>query len=175
MEKIFYANTNRFSSSEQAIKQILSTHLQLHLATVEKNEGGKPYLKNCGNTPLFLSVTHTADRLFVAVSDENVGIDAENVSRFVDYTPIVKKFAHEEQVEIENVTQFLYHWTAKESAIKWIGGSIAHDLFKLKFIKNKLYYGEIELPAHLAFLVKDGVLLAVCSENNFSTAQFIEI
>ena len=175
MEKIFYTNAKRFSSSEQAIKEILSTHLRLPFATVEKNELGKPYLKNVGNARLFLSVTHTADVLFIAFSDENVGVDAERLDRCVDYAPIVKKFPYEEQAEIENVTAFLHHWTAKESAIKWIGGSIAHDLSKLKFVRNKLYYGEIELPAHLAFLSKDGVLLAVCSEKDFSNAQFIEI
>ena len=140
-----------------------------------RNENGKPFLENGGEYSLFFSVTHTADMLYIAVSDENVGIDAESLSRMPDFLPIVKKFDAEERAKIRSTSDFLYHWTAKESAVKWLGGSIARDLFKLRYVKEKIYYGEIELPAKLVFFKRNGILIAVCGERDFSNAEFIDI
>ncbi len=173
MEKIFYAERSAYPTSEHAVKQVLDEYFALPNATIIRNENGKPYLEN--GKSLFFSVTHTEDMLYIAFSDENVGVDAENLSRMVHFLPIVKKFSLEEREEIRSETDFFYHWTAKESAVKWLGGSIAHDLFKLRFLQGKLYYGEIELPAKLVFLQRDGVLLAVCGERDFSNAEFIGI
>ena len=173
MEKIFYAERSAYPTSEHAIKRVLTEYFALPNAKIIRNENGKPYLEN--GKSLFFSITHTAERLFIAVSDENVGIDAENLSRSVDFLPIVKKFSSAEREEIHSESDFLYHWTAKECAVKWLGGSIARDLLKLRFIKGKLSYGEIELPANLVFLQRDGILLAVCGERDFSNAEFIGI
>lgn len=173
MEKIFYTDKSAYPDSHTAIKRVLSEYFNLKNAIITKNERGKPFLVNGSELSLFFSVSHTENRLFIAFSDENVGIDAENLSRQTDYMPIVKRFAPEERMEILSPADFLRHWVAKESAIKWLGGSLAHDLHKLRFVENRLFYGEIEIPAHLAFHSFDGYILAICSERDFADAEWI--
>ena len=173
MEKIFYTDKSAYPDSESAIKQVLSEYFNLKSVTIARNEHGKPYLENGREIPLFFSVSHTENRLFIAFSDENVGIDVENLSRQTDYLPIIKRFSPEERKEILSPTDFLRHWVAKESAIKWLGGSLAHDLHKLRFFENRLFYGEIEIPAYLTFHTFENYVLAICSERNFTNAEWI--
>lgn len=173
MKKIFYTDKTAYPDSQTAIKHVLSEYFNLKAVKIVKNEHGKPYLENGRDIPLFFSVSHTENRLFIAVSDENVGIDAENPARQVDYLSVIKRFSPEERREILSSADFLRHWIAKESAIKWLGGSLAHDLHKLRFCDARLYYGEIEIPAHLVFRSFEGYILAICSERDFDNAEFI--
>ena len=173
MEKIFYTDKSAYLDSESAIKQVLSEYFNLKSVTIARNEHGKPYLENGREIPLFFSVSHTENRLFIAFSDENVGIDVENLSRQTDYLPIIKRFSPEERKEILSPADFLRHWVAKESTIKWLGGSIAHDLHKLRFVENRLFYGEIEIPAHLTFHSFERYILSICSERDFTNAEWI--
>ena len=173
MEKIFYTDKSAYPDSQTAVKCVLSEYFNLKTVTFTRNEHGKPYLTNGREIPLFFSVSHTENRLFIAFSDENVGIDAENLARQTDYLPIIKRFPPEERKEILSSRDFLRHWVAKESAIKWLGGSLAHDLHKLRFVENCLFYGEIQIPASLAFHSFEDYILAICSERDFTNAEWI--
>ncbi len=173
MEKIFYTDKSAYPDSQTAIKRVLSEYFNLKTVKILRNEHGKPYLENGKEISLFFSVSHTENRLFIAFSDENVGIDAENVSRKNEYLPVIKRFSTEERKEILSPADFLRHWVAKESAIKWLGGSIAHDLHKLRFAENLLFYGEIEIPAYLVFHSFESYILAICSERDFTNAEWI--
>ncbi len=173
MEKIFYTDKSAYPDSRTAVQHVLSKYFNLKSAAIERNEHGKPFLVNGNELPLFFSVSHTGNRLFIAFSDENVGIDAENLSRQPDYLPILKRFPPEERKEILSPAHFLRHWIIKESAIKWLGGSIAHDLYKLRFVENRLFYGEIEIPVRLTFHSFESYILAICSERDFSSAEWI--
>ena len=127
------------------------------------------------NIPLFFSVSHTKERLFIAFSDSNVGLDAEKNNRETEYLPIIKKFHPLERKEILSNEHFIRHWTIKESAVKWLGGSLAKDLSRLHFYKNALFYGEMEIPAKLTFFQIDEHFVSVCSERDFSQAEIIPI
>ena len=175
MEKIFYTDKSAYPDSQTAVKRILSEYFHLKDVEITKNEHGKPFLKNGNEFSLFFSVSHTRNKLFIAFSDQNVGIDAEHSARKTDYLPIIKRFAPDEQKEILSHNDFLRHWVAKESAIKWLGGSLAHDLKKLRFVGNRLCYGEIELPVNLVFRSFENFLIAVCSERDFSNAELISV
>ncbi len=126
MEKIFIVSQNAYPTSEIAVKDVLSKYFQMENAQIERGDHGKPFLVGGQALPLFFSIAHTDNKLFIAVSNENVGIDAERIDRTVDYTPIVKRFSTNERKEITDTQTFLRHWTAKESAVKWLGGSLAH-------------------------------------------------
>lgn len=173
MEKIFYTDKSAYPDSQTAIRCVLSEYFNLKNVEILRNERGKPFLVNGNELSLFFSVSHTENRLFIAFSDENVGIDAENLTREIDYLPIMKRFSIEERKEILSPADFLRHWVAKESAIKWLGGSIARDLHKLRFVENRLFYGEIEIPAHLIFHSFENYILAICSERDFKSAEWI--
>ena len=168
MKKIFFLKTADHSTSEQALKKILSREFKLQNPSIERNENGKPYLQNGKELNLHFSVSHTNGLTFFAFSDKNIGVDAENLSRKVNYAPIAKKFPESEQMEIRSTCDFLRHWTAKESAVKWLGGSLNKDLANLQFIDGQIHYKRVPLPICVCFLEQDGYLVCVCGENDFS-------
>lgn len=167
MEKIFYADKRKFGSSTAAVQKILSDFYQMEDVKIVKNENGKPYLDN-PPFPLFFSVAHTDDALFIALSRDNVGLDVERIDRKVNYHAIVSKFEKAEQTEILSREDFLLHWTAKESAIKWLGGTLAHDLKAISFINGNLSYKSLQLPVQACFIRLEKYLLSICSEKDFS-------
>ncbi len=175
MKKIFIADKTAYTSSEQAVLSIVSAYFQLNEATVIRGDHGKPFLSVQGQTPFFFSVSHTKDKLFIAFSKENIGIDAEYQTRQVDYTPIIKRFSTQERKEIVDSVSFLKHWTAKESAVKWLGGTLAHDLYKLRLENDALFYNEIPLPVRLTRFTLGDILLTVCAEQDFTDAEFITL
>ncbi len=174
MEKIFYADKSRFPSSVEALQAIFAEHFSIRNAVIARTENGKPYLER-PTRPLHFSVTHTRKLLFVAVCDQNVGIDAEPCERVVDYPLLVKRFPQEERTEISCGEDFLRHWTVKESAVKWLGETLARSLNKLRYVKNHLFYEELELPVFLTTLQIEGHFLSICSERDFSTVTIIKV
>ncbi|MBQ8283774.1 MAG: 4'-phosphopantetheinyl transferase superfamily protein [Clostridia bacterium] len=174
MEKIFYADKNRFSSSETAVKIILNKVFGMANVVIAHNENGKPYLKN-SELGLHFSITHTKTHLFIAFSNENVGIDAEDVNRAVHYQPILKDFSIKEREKIHSVNDFLIYWTIKESAIKWLGGTLAQDRKHMTYTDNTLSYKNIELPVAVCIKHTLGHILAVCCERDFKNAEILEI
>ncbi len=173
MEKIFYTDVSKFPTSERAVTFLLEKYFQITDGKIYRTESGKPYLQH--GKRLFFSVSHTKTTLFIAFSTENVGIDAESLSRSANYAAIVKKFPIEEREEITDERVFLRHWTVKESAVKWLGGTIAQDLKKLSFVKNSLRYENLEIPVHILTKEVDGHILSVCAEKDFSAADIIKV
>ena len=166
MNAIFYAKKTTFPTSKEFLSFILREKLNIVNFEIEKNENGKPFLilpSNSSYFPLFFSVTHTKENYFIAISNENVGIDAELLNRAPNYLPILSKFSQAERDEIQNTQDFLKFWTIKESAIKWLGGSIAYDLQKLSYEKGLLKYKELELPLKITQIEVDSHVLTVCS------------
>ena len=171
MEKIFYTNRSKYPSTDEALTHVFSRFYGIERPVIVRNENGKKYLAE-SEQRLFFSVSHTENLLFIAISNENVGLDAERIDRTIVYEPIVKKFPQEERKEILSTQDFLQHWTAKEAAVKWLGGALAHDLYKLSFIGGTLYYKQAALP-QVSFLQMEEHLLAVCGERDFSKAEAV--
>ena len=165
MEKIFYTTQREYPSSEDAVKRILSTVFGVDNARIARMETGKPYLVDI---PLFFSVSHTDGKTFIAFSDANVGIDAERKNRETDFIKILKRFPESERAEIHSHEDFIRHWLVKESAVKWLGGTLASNLRDLRYKCDNLFYKDIPLPVQLCFVEVDHFLLAVCSERDFS-------
>lgn len=174
MEKIFHTKRNTFSSTDETLQYMFNRYFGISNAIIVR-DNGKPYLQNSEPVSLFFSVTHTENELFIAISDKNVGIDAEKRTRLVTYEPIIKRFTFAEREEIQNTHDFLVHWTAKESAVKWLGGTLARDLYKLQYANGQLIHGQIPLPIKLCFFTYAECILAVCSEHDFSHVEITEL
>ena len=173
MEKIFFVDKSAFASSEEAIRTILAKFFNLENAVIYRSENGKPYLQH--PCRLFFSVSHTKEKIFVAFADQNVGIDAEPTSRQINLPVLLKKFPPAERIEIKNTEDFLRLWTIKESAIKWLGGTLAHDLDRLSYIKDQLFYNGINIPVFITKKTIENHIVSVCSEQNFTSAEIIHI
>ncbi|MBQ8229909.1 MAG: 4'-phosphopantetheinyl transferase superfamily protein [Clostridia bacterium] len=173
MEKIFYAERSAYPSSERAIEKILRDVFGAENAVIARTETGKPYLAD--HLGLFFSVAHTDELLFVAFSDTEVGIDAERLDRAVDYLSIVKKFPVAEREEISSARQFLERWVVKESAVKYLGSTLAKELKTLCFSQGKLLRKGAEMPVALTVKTFRGHIVAVCGKRDFENAEFIGI
>ncbi len=172
MGKIFYAE-NFNISSEILVHAVLARFYDVQNATIARTKKGTPYLKNISD--LFFSVSHTKDKIFIAFSNAPIGLDAELLTRKINYASILKKFPEEETGEILSTADFLKHWTIRESAIKYLGGTIASDFKNLSYVNDCLFYREEPLRAYKQFFTFEGHLLAICSETAFENAEFIPI
>lgn len=166
MINVFYAELEKYSSSSELLKKILNDKFSIFEYDISKNENGKAFLliKEASLQPLFFSVTHTDSAYFIAISTDNVGIDAEPVSRKIDYLPILKKFNCFERERISNSSDFLKLWTVKEATIKWLGGSIAKDLKRLAYIDGKVTLDCLELPVFIEETELFGHFVSICKE-----------
>lgn len=101
---------------------------------IRYTEEGKPYLEN---GPYF-SISHSGNLAVCAVSDENIGVDIERVSRFKN-----ARVARKVLIETENecfrklsgasAARYLAdRWTAKEAISKLIGKGIAVPFTELR-------------------------------------------
>ncbi len=170
MEKIFYADTTKYSS-ELALRKILSSHYGIANASILRTEHGKPYVEN---GPAF-SVTHTRNRMYIIVDKDTIGIDSESISRLPFYDTIVKKFAEIEQAEITSAEEFLKHWVVKESAVKYLGSTLALDLKNFTYVNGKLTYKDEAFPATLSLLTHEDYLICICGAKHYENVEFIAL
>lgn len=170
MEKIFYADNSAFTS-EEALKKIFSEYYGMDNVAILRTKNGKPYAENAP----FFSVSHTKDRLYIAFSDTEIGLDVEHLSRPARYESVVKKFHPIEQAEIACKEDFLRHWVVKESAIKFLGVTIARHLLKLCYANGTLTYGGAAFPTGVKLLQHEGFILSVCGDGDFENAVFIPL
>ena len=170
MGKIFYTNKSDFTT-EAALRKIFSAYYGKANVTVLRTKNGKPYVEN---GPHF-SVTHTQNRLYIAFSDAEIGLDAEHLLRAVRYAPIVKKFSPTEQAEITDTTKFLQNWIIKESAVKYLGGTIATNLKQLDYTSGRLTYNQQPFPAKITLLQHEDFILSVCGNEDFENAEFVPL
>lgn len=170
MEKIFYADKSAYTT-EAALKKILSDYYKIDNFEILRTENGKPYI----NGGPYFSVTHTKNRLYIAFSNEEIGLDAESLLRAPYYETIVQKFSKDEQAEIRSTEDFLKHWVVKESAVKYLGGTLALDLYKLHYAKGVLTYNDNPLSVKINLLPHGEFILSVCGNGNFNEAEFISL
>ncbi len=170
MGRIFYADKSKYSSKE-LLSRILAQFYKIKNAEIERTKNGKPYLAN-REASLHFSISHTKELIFIAFSEDNIGLDAERLDRKVDYEKIRTKFPLDEQKEISSTESFLKHWVAKESVVKYLGGTLAHDLKKLTFTHNVITYESQPLPIAVQFFQFREHLLCVCSKQVFSNVEF---
>ena len=168
MINVFYAKRTEFDSSSEMLKKILNERFSIFEYEIYQNENGKPFLRlQVSSLPaLFFSVSHTKTAYFIAISDENIGIDAEECARKSDYAPILRKFHESERLLVKTNKDFLILWTAKESIIKWLGGTIAKDLKKICYIDGTATLNGLELPLQITQGEFYDHYLSLCSEKN---------
>ena len=82
-----------------------------------------------------VSFSHCWDRLLIAWSSENIGVDIERSDRLFEAKKILNKFfALSEKKFLKDLKDLQLHnevlklWVRKEAAIKWQKGSIFNDL-----------------------------------------------
>lgn len=94
----------------------------LPLPRILVTERGKPYFKD---DPLYFSISHTKRRVFCALSDRPVGLDAEELDRDIDLRLADKILSPQERRQYDAAPDrrlaLLRFWVLKEAAAKLSG------------------------------------------------------
>lgn len=110
----------------------------LHKDDVEivYSEKGKPSVTGT-ETPKYISVTTTGDKMLVALSDSPIGIDGEYLPRYkesrTDFSQLAERFFSNEESDFvhdgptvaDEKERFLKIWTRKEAYVKCVGKTLA--------------------------------------------------
>lgn len=136
-------------------------------------ENGKPFLS--GN-PVYFSLTHSWDATAVAVGCAPVGLDMEYLKKTRKYAGIFKRLSPDERAEIADADSFYRNWTAKESYIKFGGGSLGEMFDRLSFVRGTLTDGGGDANVKISFFTQNEYLLALCQgRETFAPAELIRL
>ncbi|MBS4536683.1 4'-phosphopantetheinyl transferase superfamily protein [Clostridium sp. D2Q-14] len=127
------------------VRIIIANELNINNECIifDKNQYGKPYLKNY---PKFhFNISHSGDFVVCAIDKNPIGIDIEKI-KYIEYRDIAKRYftMNESKYIIEKdlsaqLTRFYEIWTLKESYIKCIGQGLSIPLksFSINMDKYK--------------------------------------
>jgi 4'-phosphopantetheinyl transferase len=125
----------RYAVCHGKMRILLSNYLDIAPRAIHfaRAEYGKPYILDACGQPVRLqfNVSHSADRMLLAVGDKTVGVDVEVWNDLHDLNLLVKDCLAEEEQSYwqklpknEQVGAFYRFWTRKESFVKALGCGI---------------------------------------------------
>jgi 4'-phosphopantetheinyl transferase len=142
MMDVWQFDITPMQKSEPFLQQVLARYISAHDLIIERGEFGKPYLRDFPEWQF--NVSHSSEKLLIAVSNTPVGIDIERIKPRKSFAGLVKKyFALSEQnywfalPENEKLTAFYDFWTRKEAVVKGIGRGIALGLNRCEIDVNQ--------------------------------------
>jgi 4'-phosphopantetheinyl transferase len=104
------------------LRQLYCRHFPEEMPPICTTPRGKPYF---ADSPIHFSISHTHRRVFVALSDVPIGIDAEETDRTVRLDLAQKILSPAEKVQFEAAEDqrmaLLTFWVLKEAAAKCSG------------------------------------------------------
>ena len=114
------------------LRELLEEQGLTHPFLFERNEHGKPFLKD--HPEIHFNLSHCKNGIAVAVSDQPVGIDIESYRKVSD--SLIRYTMNEEERHLietsdDPVRTFTEFWTKKEAVFKLRGTGITHDLHGL--------------------------------------------
>lgn len=113
-------------------------------------EKGKPYLKD---SPFYYNLSHSGDRLLLAVSTDEVGCDVEYKKD--EKLAIAKRFfAPEEYEYLLDKDDFTGIWTLKESVIKACGAGMSYPMTDFCVIKDSKIVDSLTLSDDAKYYLK---------------------
>lgn len=131
---------DRYVLVRGTLRHTLATYLDIEPAAVEYEIGefGKPGLANSG---LHFNLSHTGDRLLVAVSDmADIGVDIEAVRPRRTLDSLAERCFSKNEYEAwrqlavgERLMVFYRLWTKKEAFVKAVGRGIAVGVERCEF------------------------------------------
>lgn len=152
---------SQLKPSEIFTQEILRRFYGISDPILCKNEHGKPFLQN---HELHFSLSHSRDKIALAVGDFPIGLDIEAVRPIKKYDAILRRLSPDERAEIHNEQDFFRNWTAKESYVKLRGISLLPTLSELEFYNSTLFFKGKKLDVSLQCGLSEGCAFAVCTQ-----------
>lgn len=116
------AGMSGHEAGRQLLRQLWDAHVGGELPEIAVSDRGKPYFVG---SDWHFSISHTKRRVFCVLSEQNVGIDAEEADRDINLRladKILSPFEKEQFDRVEDKrTALLKFWVLKEAAAKLSG------------------------------------------------------
>ena len=132
------AQRRRFMASRILLRRLLAAYLGNEPQEIEFSygSGGKPSLARVPPaSPLHFNLSHSRDRVLIAIARTPVGIDLESPRRLGDFEGLARRFFSPGEVRAlaripasQRRDAFFACWTRKEAYLKLIGRGIASGL-----------------------------------------------
>ena len=130
-----------FLVSHYLLRQTLCRYLQTDASSISYRYGehGKPFLDGAASQNLNFSLSHSGDRLLIAIHrGAEIGIDIEQIQERSQPLQLASHFMSEEEAQqLARLTDPVAHrelffalWTRKEAYIKALGKGFFHPLDK---------------------------------------------
>ena len=130
--------------------------------TLVYGENGKPYLANRPGT--FFSITHSDKWVFLAVSDGEIGIDAQ-APRKVCPRLAARSTSPEELawVKLNTEPHFTRLWTMKEAYLKYTGTGLSVPIRGVTISVPPIDGHDKQNDCYWSLLSYEGIPLSICS------------
>lgn len=171
IDKIRFESDKRLSLGVELLlkKALIDNGIDYENAGIVFGENGKPYIKD---NEIFYNLSHSGSFVCCAVSDSEIGIDAENIKR-ANLKISEKIFTKSEINRLEEAKnkekEFIRLWALKESYMKYSGSglSVAPKEIEIEFA------GAVPKYKSVSFFEfeKDGYMISCCFEKNCSDIE----
>ena len=161
MTDIFYAP--RLGTSRDFTARVLGEFYGFENVIFSRSAMGKP---RC-DRPVFFSLSHTKEYFFLAVSQKETGIDAENLSRRGDFSAIISRLPAPERARaLASPKEFLKIYTQREAIAKYLAKPVFSLLPKISVVQCgdfcKVFLSGEPLPATVRTFCLAGHAVSVC-------------
>ena len=133
---------------------------------VGKNQWGKPYLKD---HKMYFNVSHTGNYTFLAAADQEVGIDAEEITSYDERIPALYFTGDERDYWYRSRDRrkaFFEIWTKKESCLKYLGMGFFLTPQSISVMKQ-------DICRFRSITINGRIQIAICCREAFSRHQFL--
>ncbi len=147
-------------------------------AVISKTEKGKPYIVD---SPLFISISHTENTILLAVSDGEIGVDAEAVRTFSVHTK-ERLFSDNEQKFINSGNadeRATILWTLREAICKATGEGFSDWFFGCNLVDENLEplncISRNQLSLKLRTIIFDDCICSVAAAADADSVEIYEL
>lgn len=146
--------------------------------TIERTKLGKPYALDL---PCHFSISHSGDYVFCALSEQVLGIDAEQI-REMDLSFAADAFSEEEvrllssESGAAKTRLFFALWTLKESYVKWLGTGFYRNpesyTIRISGTNASVYDTEMGETPNLRIYNLGDCTVSLCQSGSFFPQEF---
>ena len=171
--------------SRAMIRVAFSRHYNLPLShwLLEENQNAPPTVVNTPDKPCFLSLSHSADCILLAISEQAVGLDVEQISTDRPHQKIAERVFTPKQCKTlrrlpqdEAILYFYHLWTSKESLVKLAKPKIKTTMFSTTPWETHNYFsGHAQFGDYYASILSVENIRVFCSYDLSSFEQHKKI
>ena len=153
---IISKDKQRYIASHTLLRILLSRYIGIHHTKINfsKNTYGKPFISD---STMEFNLSHTKQKLVIAISNYEIGIDIEYLSESFDLNDFLDTALSNNEKEYikalpetQQKRQFYSFWTKKEAFLKSIGTGLTNDLQMLELPIHKYdYVSNIYFKEHI--------------------------